>query len=71
MKAKAKKTVAAYVRVSTIGQNEAGQRTEIQRWLAGNGINPFDGPAAQAAPAVALSAGNWEVSSSVRVVCRY
>lgn len=32
--------VACYVRVSTIGQNEAGQRAEIQRWLDGNGIKP-------------------------------
>jgi DNA invertase Pin-like site-specific DNA recombinase len=32
--------VAAYVRVSTVGQNEAGQRAEIGRWLAGNGIDP-------------------------------
>jgi DNA invertase Pin-like site-specific DNA recombinase len=32
------KTVACYVRVSTIGQNEAGQRAEIIRWLTGNGI---------------------------------
>jgi DNA invertase Pin-like site-specific DNA recombinase len=39
MKAKAK-TVAAYVRVSTVGQNEAGQRAEIDRWLTGNGIDP-------------------------------
>lgn len=30
--------VACYVRVSTVGQNEAGQRREIERWLAGNGI---------------------------------
>jgi len=34
------KTVAAYVRVSTTGQNEAGQRAEIERWLQGNGIDP-------------------------------
>lgn len=34
------KTVAAYVRVSTVGQNEAGQVEEIRRWLAGNGIDP-------------------------------
>jgi DNA invertase Pin-like site-specific DNA recombinase len=34
------KAVAAYVRVSTVGQNEAGQRAEIERWLAGNGIEP-------------------------------
>lgn len=32
------KPVACYVRVSTIGQNEEGQRAEIQRWLEGNGI---------------------------------
>lgn len=32
------KSVAAYVRVSTVGQNEAGQRAEIERWLLGNGI---------------------------------
>jgi DNA invertase Pin-like site-specific DNA recombinase len=30
--------VAVYVRVSTVGQNEAGQRAEIERWLAGNGL---------------------------------
>ena len=30
--------VACYLRVSTIGQNEAGQRLEIERWLKGNGI---------------------------------
>jgi DNA invertase Pin-like site-specific DNA recombinase len=28
----------AYVRVSTVGQNEAGQRREITRWLKGNGV---------------------------------
>ena len=39
MKSKAK-SVAAYVRVSTVGQNEAGQRAEIDRWLTGNGIEP-------------------------------
>ncbi len=39
MKAKAK-TVACYVRVSTVGQNEKGQRAEIERWLSGNGIDP-------------------------------
>ncbi|NLS94435.1 MAG: recombinase family protein [Planctomycetaceae bacterium] len=33
------KTVV-YIRVSTVGQNEAGQRTEIERWLIGNGIDP-------------------------------
>lgn len=32
--------VACYVRVSSIGQNEAGQGAEIGRWLAGNGIAP-------------------------------
>lgn len=29
---------AVYVRVSTVGQNEEGQRREIERWLQGNGI---------------------------------
>ncbi len=29
---------AVYVRVSTVGQNEAGQRKEIERWLTGNGL---------------------------------
>jgi hypothetical protein len=33
------KLVAAYVRVSTVGQNEAGQRAEIQKWLTGTGVN--------------------------------
>lgn len=31
-------TTAVYVRVSTVGQNEQGQRREIQRWLTGTGI---------------------------------
>jgi DNA invertase Pin-like site-specific DNA recombinase len=39
MKTKAK-SVACYIRVSTVGQNEAGQRAEIIRWLTGNGIDP-------------------------------
>ena len=30
--------VGAYLRISTVGQNEAGQRREVQRWLDGNGI---------------------------------
>lgn len=30
--------IAAYVRVSTAGQNTAGQEAEITRWLGGNGI---------------------------------
>ena len=34
------KIVACCVRVSTVGQNEAGQHQEIQRWLASNGIDP-------------------------------
>ena len=29
---------AVYCRVSTTGQNLAGQRAEIERWLSGNGI---------------------------------
>ena len=32
MKTKAK-TVACYVRVSTVGQNEKGQRVEIERYV--------------------------------------
>ena len=32
--------IACYVRVSTVGQNEAGQRVEMQRWLDGNGTPP-------------------------------
>jgi DNA invertase Pin-like site-specific DNA recombinase len=31
---------ACYIRVSTVGQNEASQRREIERWLVGNGIDP-------------------------------
>lgn len=34
------KIIACYVRVSTVGQNEAGQKREINRWLQGNGIDP-------------------------------
>ena len=30
--------IAAYVRVSTVGQNESGQRAEICKWLDGHGI---------------------------------
>ena len=30
---------AVYVRVSTVGQNEAGQRREIARWLKGNRLD--------------------------------
>lgn len=33
------KFIACYVRVSTIGQNESGQKREIKRWLEGNGID--------------------------------
>ena len=33
-------SVAVYVRVSTASQNEAGQKREIMKWLAGNGISP-------------------------------
>lgn len=36
------KIVAAYIRVSTTGQNEAGQRAEVERWLQGNGIDAKD-----------------------------
>ena len=31
-------TIAVYIRVSTAGQNESGQRREIAKWLSGNGI---------------------------------
>lgn len=31
--------IAVYIRVSTVGQNEAGQRREITRWLNGSGID--------------------------------
>lgn len=30
--------IAAYIRVSTVGQNERGQRVEIRKWLEGNGL---------------------------------
>lgn len=33
-------TTACYVRVSTVGQNEASQKREINRWMLGNGIDP-------------------------------
>ena len=46
--------IGVYVRVSTLEQNEAGQRREIERWLLGNGwgyhttflqfITPAKGP---------------------------
>jgi DNA invertase Pin-like site-specific DNA recombinase len=29
--------IGVYIRVSTVGQNERGQRAEIRRWLEGNG----------------------------------
>lgn len=32
--------VAAYVRVSTVGQNLAGQKREIQAWCDGHGLTP-------------------------------
>ena len=35
-------SIAVYVRVSTVGQNEAGQRREINKWLSGNGYNPAE-----------------------------
>jgi len=33
-----KTTTAVYVRVSTTGQNESGQKREIERWLRGNEV---------------------------------
>lgn len=35
-----KKTIAVYIRVSTTGQNEAGQRAAITEWLAAHGHDP-------------------------------
>ena len=32
--------IGVYARVSTVGQNVAGQKREIQRWLDGNGVQP-------------------------------
>ena len=32
--------IGVYLRISTIGQNIAGQRREVLRWLKGNGIDP-------------------------------
>ena len=34
--------IGIYVRVSTVGQNAAGQKREIRRWLKGNGIDEKD-----------------------------
>lgn len=34
------KKIACYVRVSTVEQNEEGQRVEIMKWLTGNGVDP-------------------------------
>lgn len=31
-------STAVYIRVSTVGQKEASQRAEIDRWLAGHGV---------------------------------
>lgn len=31
--------IGCYIRVSTHGQNEAGQKREIKRWLSGHGID--------------------------------
>ena len=35
-------SIACYVRVSTVDQNEASQRREIKRWLEGNGIGDVE-----------------------------
>ena len=32
------KRTAVYVRVSTVDQNQSGQRCEIERWLVENGV---------------------------------
>ena len=34
--------IAAYIRVSTVGQNSAGQKRAIKKWLEGNGIDAGD-----------------------------
>lgn len=34
--------IGVYIRVSTVGQNEQGQKREIKRWLQGNGYKPGD-----------------------------
>jgi DNA invertase Pin-like site-specific DNA recombinase len=34
------KTIAVYIRVSTTGQNEAGQRAAINEWLTAHGHDP-------------------------------
>ena len=34
--------IGCYVRVSSTGQNVAGQRREIQRWLEGNGLTDVE-----------------------------
>lgn len=34
------KTIAVYIRVSTTGQNEAGQRDQITEWLSNHGHDP-------------------------------
>jgi DNA invertase Pin-like site-specific DNA recombinase len=34
------KIVACYVRVSTVGKNQAGQRREINQWLKSNRVSP-------------------------------
>src|SRR5262249_28347410 len=34
-----REAVACYVRASTVSQNEAGQRAEIERGVAGNGVD--------------------------------
>jgi DNA invertase Pin-like site-specific DNA recombinase len=35
-------TTAVYIRVSTVGQKEASQRQEIDRWLKGHGIKAVE-----------------------------
>jgi DNA invertase Pin-like site-specific DNA recombinase len=39
---KSKRIMAMYVRVSTVSQNEAGQRAALQHWLDGNGVGKND-----------------------------
>lgn len=42
MPAAGRMTIACYIRVSSIGQNAAGQKAEILRWLKGQGITLKD-----------------------------
>ena len=38
----AQQMFGVYIRVSTVGQNVAGQKREIKRWLGGNDVDASD-----------------------------